>query len=88
MKHIKTFECFLNESKQIIDYSGSRNKILVGLNTNLLKDMKDRYDFEEGDDNIHFFDDKGFHFGTLFDVGSRHQELRHDGKINDLGWRK
>ena len=78
----------LNESKKKIDYSYSKNKILVGLKTNLLSDMKDRYKYDEDGDKIHFFNDKGEHFGTLFDKGSRYQELRHNGKLNDLGWLK
>jgi hypothetical protein len=78
----------LNEEKQKIDYSDSKNKIIVGLKTNLLSDMKDRYKYDEVDDKIHFFNDKGEHFGTLFDKGSRYQELRHNGKLNDKGWLK
>jgi hypothetical protein len=77
---------FIVESKKdIVDYAKSTNKILVGLKTNLLKDMKDRYDFMVDGDSIHFFDKNGEHFGTIFDVGSRYQELRHNGKLNDLG---
>jgi len=87
MKHLHTFESFLNEAKKKkTDYSSSKNIILVGLKTNLLKDMRDRYDHEEDGDNIHFFTNNGEHFGTLFDVGTRYQELRHNGKINDKGW--
>ena len=71
----------------IKDYSNSRNKILVGLKTNLLKDMKDRYEYKEDGKNIHFFN-KGNHIATLFDVGTRYQELRHNGTINDYGYIK
>jgi hypothetical protein len=86
MKNVyKPLKESLNEDS-LVDYSKSKSKILVGLKTNLLKDMKDRYDFEEDNDNIHFFD-KGNHIGTLFDVGSRFQELRHDGSIDDKGYR-
>jgi hypothetical protein len=92
MKHIKLYEEFLNEkhesSNKIIDYSDSKNKILVGLKTNLLKDMKDRYDFQEEGDMIYFFDKKGNHFGTLFDLGTRYQELKNNGSIDDYGWPK
>lgn len=87
MKHIKTFTDFLNESrKSLNDYEKSRDKILVGLKTNLLRDMLDRYDHEEAGDSIHFFDKKGNHFATLFDRGTRYQELRHNGTVNDKGW--
>lgn len=75
-------------SKKIIDYSDTKTKILVGLKTNLLRDMKERYDFQEDGDSIYFFNKKGHHFGTLFDVGTRYQELKHDGSINDYGWLK
>jgi hypothetical protein len=89
MKHLHSFETFINESKKsIIDYSKSKSKILVGLKTNLLKDMKDRYEFQKDGSNIHFFNDKGHHFGTLFDVGTRYQELMHDGSIDNYGWIK
>jgi hypothetical protein len=88
-RKIQTYEQFINESsKKILDYSNTGNKILVGLKTNLLKDMKDRYDFQEDGDNIHFFNEKGHHFGTLFDVGTRYQELKHDGSIDNYGWIK
>jgi hypothetical protein len=85
MKPILAFEQFINESKKVNDFENSRNKILVGLKTNLLKDMMDLYDYEEDGDNIHFFDDKGNHFSTLFDRGTRYQELRHNGNVNDKG---
>jgi hypothetical protein len=48
--------------------------------------MKKRYEFEVNGDEIYFFD-KGFHFGTLFKEG-RFFILKHDGSLNDLGWRK
>ena len=86
MKFIQTFESFLNESKKMNDYEKSRDKILVGLKSNLLRDMLDRYDHEEAGDSIHFFDKKGNHFATLFDRGTRYQELRHNGTVNDKGW--
>ncbi len=89
MKHIHSFEKFINESKrEILNYSDSKNKILVGLKSNLLKDMKDRYDYTEDGDKIYFFDVNGNHFGTLFDVGTRHQQLYHNGKLDDKGWLK
>ena len=89
MKKIKLFEDFLNEAKQsIVDYSNSKNKILVGLKTDLLRNMKERYDYKEDGDDIYFFDKDGKHFGTLFDLGTRYQELRHDGKLDDKGWLK
>lgn len=78
-------ESEINESS-LVDYSKSKNKILVGLKTDLLRNMKDRYVSKEDGDNIHFFD-KGKHIGTLFDLGSRYQELRHDGTIDDKGYR-
>lgn len=89
MTYIKQFDRFINElKKSLIDYSDSRNKILVGLKTNLLRDMKERYDHKEDGDTIYFFDSDGKHFGTLFDMGTRYQELRHNGKLNDKGWLK
>jgi hypothetical protein len=89
MKHVHTFESFLNEgNKKIVNYSDSKNKIIVGLKSNLLPDMLDRYESQEDGDNIHFFDDSGKHFGTLFDKGTRYQMLLHDGSLDDKGWRK
>ena len=89
-KHIDSFKYFLlkenKESNDIIDYYNSKNIILVGMETNLLPDMKRRYDFEVNGDEIYFFD-KGFHFGTLFKEG-RFYELRHDGTLDEYGWRK
>lgn len=87
MKNIyKPLKESLNEAS-LVDYSKSRSKILVGLKTNLLKDMKDRYEFKEDGENIHFFNN-GNHIATLFDVGTRYQELRHDGTVNDYGYIK
>lgn len=86
MKNLPTYEQFINESKKMNDYEKSRDKILVGLKSNLLRDMLDRYDYEESGDSIHFFDKKGNHFATLFDKGTRYQELRHNGTVDDKGW--
>jgi len=48
-KHIDSFKYFLlkenKESNDIIDYYNSKNIILVGMETNLLPDMKRRYVF-------------------------------------------
>ena len=74
------------KTKNIIDYHNSKNRISVGMKTNLLPDMKKRYEFEVNGDEIYFFD-KRFHFGTLFKEG-RFFILKHDGSLNDLGWRK
>jgi len=70
----------------IIDYDKSRNKILVGLKTNLLKNMKERYKFIEDENNIYFFDENNNHFGTLFDKGTKFQELRNNGNLTEYGW--
>lgn len=89
-KLTESFEQFINESatlKDVKDFSGSKDKILVGLKTNLLKDMLDRYESMSRGEEIHFFN-KGKHFGTLFDKGTRFQELRHDGSLDDKGWIK
>jgi len=89
---IKTVvEEVLNEANpKIIDYHNSKNKILVGKNTNLLRAMKERYEYASrafgNTDEIYFFD-KGYHFCTLFKEGN-FLELKHDGSLNDLGWRK
>jgi hypothetical protein len=72
----------------IVDYSNSKNKILVGLKSNLLRDMLDRYDYEEDGDSVYFFDNKGNHFATLFDRGTRYQELKHNGTLSEYGWIK
>ena len=88
MKHIKLYEEFVNEAatlKDVKDFSGSKDKILVGLKTNLLRDMLDRYEYMSRGEEIHFFD-KGKHFGTLFNKGTRFQELKHDGSLDDKGW--
>jgi hypothetical protein len=50
--------------------------------------MKERYESKEDGDNIYFFDKSGNHFGTLFDLGSRYQELRHNGDLDDYGYLK
>jgi|LakMenEpi03Aug12_release.lakeMendotaPanAssembly.Ray.scaffolds.fasta_scaffold164149_3 hypothetical protein len=89
-KLTESFEQFINESatlKDVKDFSGSKDKILVGLKTNLLKDMLDRYESMSRGEEIYFFN-KGKHFGTLFDKGTRFQELRHDGSLDDKGWIK
>jgi hypothetical protein len=81
-----TIREFLNENKNNIkDYYNSTNIILVGKKTNLLSDMKERYEYDINGDEIYFFDD-GYHFGTLYKEG-RFLELRHDGSINEYGWR-
>ena len=86
-KYLKEYlNVSLDEATKEIDYSNAKDKILVGLKTNLLKDMKDRYDYKEDGDKILFFDKKGHHFGTLFDVGTRYQQLQHDGSLDDKGW--
>ena len=72
-------------SNGIKDYSNSKNKILVGTKSNLLNDMKKRYDFEIDGDETYFFD-KGFHFATLYQAG-RFYELQHDGTLDDKGYR-
>jgi predicted ABC-type ATPase len=74
------------EQGGIIDYEKSRSKILVGLKTNLLKNMKERYKFIEDENNIYFFDENNNHFGTLFDKGTRFQELRNNGNLTEYGW--
>jgi hypothetical protein len=81
-----TIREFLNENKNNIkDYYNSTNIILVGKKTNLLSDMKERYEYDINGDEIYFFED-GYHFGTLYKEG-RFLELRHDGSINEYGWR-
>ena len=70
-------------NEKIIDYSQSKNKILVGRKTNLINDMKQRYKYIEDGENVHFFDQNGLHFATLFDVNTPYQQLRHDGKLDD-----
>jgi guanylate kinase len=58
-----------------------------------MKDLKQfikttiREFLNENKNNIkdYFFDD-GYHFGTLYKEG-RFLELRHDGSINEYGWR-
>lgn len=78
---------FLNkESNNINDYYNTRNKILVGLKTNLMRRMKEIYDFEVNGDETYFFDN-GFHFATLYKEG-RFYELKHDGTLDDYGYRK
>ena len=84
---VKKFEHFLNENNSNIeDYCNSRNIILVGTKTNLISNMKERYDYEENEDMIYFFDNN-YHFGTLYKSG-RFLELRHDGSLDDYGWRE
>jgi len=71
-------------SNKIVDYSKAKTKILVGRKTNLLTYMKGKYDYKQDGDTMYFFN-KGNHFGTLFDLGTVYQELRHDGSIDDKG---
>ena len=49
--------------------------------------MLDRYDYLSRGEEIYFFNN-GKHFATLFDKGTKHQELKHDGTIDDYGWQK
>lgn len=96
MKHIHTFTSFINESKQIItekvitDFSNSKHKIIVGLKSNLIKDMKDRYEYVDViKGEIYFFKGRKnnlVHFATLFNAGTQYQMLHHDGSLNDKGW--
>lgn len=87
MKNLQTYEEFLNESLgKIVDFSKSKNIILVGKKTNLLSDMSDRYIHTIQGDETYYFS-KGEHFATLFDDDS-FAEIRHDGTLNDKGWRK
>jgi hypothetical protein len=68
------------------DYYFSRNMILVGSKTNLLKNMEERYQTEEFFGEIYYYDN-GYHFGTLYKEG-RFLELRHDGSLDENGRRK
>lgn len=87
MKNIKSLEEFILESSnKIVDYSNSKNKILVGRKTNLLKDMAEKYQTEVSGDETYYFD-KGEHFATLFE-DPRFPEIRHDGTLDTYGWRK
>jgi hypothetical protein len=49
--------------------------------------MLERYEYISRGEVIYFFY-KGEHFATLFDKGTSHQELKHDGSIDDYGWKK
>jgi len=81
-----TIREFLNENKNNIkDYYNSKNIILVGKKTNLLSYMKERYEYDINGDEIYYFDN-GYHFGTLYKEG-RFLELKHDGSLNEYGWR-
>lgn len=86
----ESFSEFVNESislKDVKDFSNVKTKILVGLKSNLLRNMLDRYDYLSRGEEIYFFNN-GKHFATLFDKGTKHQELKHDGTIDDYGWQK
>ena len=84
-KYPKVVKESLDEAMKEIDYSNSKNKIIAGLKTNIIYDMKDRYDYKEDGDKILFFDKKGHHFATLFDAGTRYQMIQHDGSLDDRG---
>lgn len=68
------------------DYYRSKNTIMVGSRTNFLKHMLNKYDHIKGDREIYFFDN-GYHFGTLYKVGS-FMEFQHDGSVDINGRRK
>lgn len=75
-----------DSSTKINDYSNSKYKILVGRKTNLLKNMKERYETKSSDNgDIHYID-KGHHFATLEDHAG-HLVMMHDGSLNDYGYR-
>lgn len=89
MKNLKSYKEFLNETfgiKDTIDYSNSKNIILVGRKTNLLDNMYDRYIHTVNGGETYFFS-KGKHFATLYD-DQRFPEIRHDGSLDDKGWIK
>jgi hypothetical protein len=82
---INSKKLFENKN-DIKDYYNSKNIIAVGEKTNLLANMKERYDHDVNGDEIYFFDN-GYHFGTLYKEG-RFLELKHDGSVNEYGRRK
>ena len=69
-----------------IDYYDAKKIILVGSKTNFLKHMLNKYDHIKGDREIYFFEN-GYHFGTLYKVGS-FMQFQHDGSVDINGRRK
>jgi len=67
-------------------YYNSPYIIITGEKTNLIRDMKNNYRFEEGLNNKIYFFDNFYHFATLYKTG-RLWELRHDGSLTDQGRR-
>lgn len=90
MKNLQTFDEFLTEAfsiKDTVDYSNSKNIIIVGRKTNLLDDMRERYIHTVNGNETYFFS-KGKHFATLFDDPRFPEIIKHDGSLTDKGWIK
>lgn len=79
------FKDILTESA-INNYLNSKNKILVGKFTNLLRDMNERYDIKQHE-NLTYYFDNGYHFATQEKIDS-FIIIYHDGSLDEYGWRK
>jgi hypothetical protein len=67
------------------DYSESRRGILLGRKTNEYRTIMYGYRKIGNDVGWHLFDDKGYHFGTMYNYDS---SFKHDGSVDSFGRRK
>jgi len=68
------------------DYHESRKVMLLGIKTNEYRTLMTSYRKIGNDVSWHFFDDKGYHFGTAFLTGGCY--FKHDGSVDSFGRRK
>lgn len=67
------------------DYSHSRRVMLLGRKTNQYMTLMTQYRKIGNDVGWNLFDDKGYHFGTMYNYDS---SFKHDGSVDKIGRRK
>jgi hypothetical protein len=67
------------------DYSRNKRCLLVGKKTNEYRTLMTSYRKIGNDVQWHLFDDKGYHFGTMYNMDG---SFKHDGSVDSFGRRK
>ena len=70
---------------EINDYSRNKRALLVGKKTNEYRTLMYGYRKIGNDVQWHLFDDKGYHFGTMYNMDG---SFKHDGSVDSFGRRK
>ena len=70
---------------EINDYSRNKRALLVGKKTNEYRTLMYGYRKIGNDVQWHLFDDKGYHFGTMYNMDG---SFKHDGSVDQFGRRK